>query len=385
MYSNFKLMDIYIYTPGDFDLDMEKSSIVHNVSANMVITCDVYSIDSNDRHILIGTFNSNRTKDISNYTKVSAQDFFSSNHAFIVFVEEIRKLIKPHIEYVIGAADKPLDMKNRVGIMLATKDKASQTYVNHKQSKFASEGIISEVVSVFPSTYDVIKDTIKDMVSNPKYIGIIAQLPMDNIPRAKYQELLDLIPPHLDLDNLGTHFSYSLDKKDLPITSEILADEIEFITGAYPLHLPNKYSNFKFMYKEDAKILLIGYGSTTNKRLFNYLLEKGFNVRVINSRTCSSKEELEELKNWANIIVASTGVAESVDMQGYKNKILISPTITRNSENKLSNDFINVGKEHNTYHPITGYLGVLTVSKIIERTQEKLGKNFIQNYRLAIL
>lgn len=154
---------------------------------------------------------------------------------------------------------------------------------------------------------------------------------------------------HLDLDNsaLNPHVH-------MPITSEII----------YTL---TKQSMLKF--DRPSNIMMYGVGKHTNKSVYDKLLKECIPVYVVNSKTDRNSDEYKQHLAKADIVVASTGVAEQFDGEYNEEAVYISPTIM-----KGKSDFKFGGVLKPNVTQVTGEfsIGTLTNLMLVYRFLEKV-------------
>lgn len=234
------------------------------------------------------------------------------------------------------------NIKKRIGnitIIMSTDDEASQRYVRNKSKKCLENNINVKIINVF--NQDSLVEEISKLNDDPKVDNIIVQYP---IPEGKLtpQEVFNLIKPEKDIDKLNNCWFYSKNIDDLPITSYGILRIIK-----------------KIPENMDKKILFIGNGLTTNRKLFTYMFDKGYNCRITNSKT--PEKDLKELIEWADIVIPATGKAEWLEME---NKIVICPTIIK-TDSGITSELKKYFRDKNITHNILGKIGVLTTNRVV--------------------
>lgn len=237
-------------------------------------------------------------------------------------------------------------------ILSTTNDEPSQRYIMNKMKKCKEHGIKAEVK--YPTNLESLKWMIEIANHDPKVTGIIAQFPL-----AKYvekpQEIFDLINPIKDIDRLNSKFYYDKDASNLPLTSEGLEKLLLKVSSKFPY--------------ECKRVLFLGNGMTTNKRLFLHMFDKGqFDCRIANSKT--PKHSVKELIEWSDIIVSGIGKENSLECKG---KIVISPSIIKTEEGFRS-DLKEELRTANLTHKVIGSIGKLTTSNLILRAYKDAKK-----------
>lgn len=242
-------------------------------------------------------------------------------------IEELRKNINKIPKLVIINTDKD--------------NSASKSYIKSKITeleKFNIKIILKEI------NINILEEEIKKLNKDENIDLILLQLPLKNNINPDYY--LNLISPDKDVDRLNNMFVYSNNPYNLPLTSQGILEIINKLS---------KKLNF-------TNILFIGNGLTTNRKLFMYMFNniKEYDYRIVNSKT--SKTEVEKDIEWADLIISATGK----NHLRCKGKIVISPSIIKNKENKFEGDLIKDFKKYNLTHNTLGKIGKLTVAKLIE-------------------
>lgn len=222
-------------------------------------------------------------------------------------------------------------------------DEASKIYIRNKVKLLEENGVKTNVVGIVRPYVCDIMEAIQLACREGDYV--ILQLPLAEHFKQYTQELLDMIPEWADIDRLSRSVAYPNNKRDLPITAEVIVDLLE-----------------EFNVDKSKKILLIGYGMTTNKRLFDYLFKNYDNVFVIRSTTDEVMRQY--LIESSDVIISSTGKAESLKVEG---KIVISPTIHKSEDGKWVHDLHRDYMDRNITHPAIGFLGKRTCNKLLNR------------------
>lgn len=237
-------------------------------------------------------------------------------------------------------------------ILSTTNDEPSQRYIMNKMKKCKEYGIKAEVK--YPTNLESLKWMIEIANHDPKVTGIIAQFPLASYVE-KPQEIFDLINPIKDIDRLHSKFYYDKDASNLPLTSEGLEKLLLKVSSKFPY--------------ECKRVLFLGNGMTTNKRLFLHMFDKGqFDCRIANSKT--PKHSVKELIEWADIIVSGIGKENSLECKG---KIVISPSIIKTEEGFRS-DLKEELRTANLTHKVIGSIGKLTTSNLILRAYKDAKK-----------
>ena len=226
-------------------------------------------------------------------------------------------------------------------------DEPSQRYIRNKIKKLEENGIATELIQIGKGgTLGDIVESIHRCNYDSTITSIILQLPLADKFKKWEKKLIEMIESEKDIDRLRSEWYYCDSFTDLPLTAEGMYRTLLGVEG-----IGNK------------KILFYGNGVTTNRRLYLFLFNAGFgDCRIINSKTpTKSKNELIE---WADVIVAATGIPESLACEG---KIVISPTIAK-TEDGFRSDLIHKLRDKNEVHNVIGGIGKLTVSTLVRRS-----------------
>lgn len=256
--------------------------------------------------------------------------------------------------YLASSVMKQSGLKPCVCIINANiSDEPSLRYIRNKVKKLESEGIGVELVQLKEDcTVGDIEAAIHANANDDTVTSIILQLPLKKEHKKYEKKLLCKIPLEKDIDRLNPFWFYDKDPNNLPLTAYGIFRMLEDII-----------SNC-----DRKKVLFYGNGETTNRRLFPFVFDKGIvDTAIINSKT--SENEVERLIDWADIIIAATGIPEILDCSG---KIVISPTIAK-TENGFRGDLKEECRHLNETHSVIGAIGKLTVSELIRRAYMDCG------------
>lgn len=224
-------------------------------------------------------------------------------------------------------------------IIKSTNDEASQRYIRNKVKKCTENNIESEVIEV-QNQIELCKK-IEESNNDEEIKNIIVQYP---IPKGEkdVQEIFNMIKPEKDIDKLNNCWCYDKNVKHLPITA----------FGIF--RILSKIEKIK-----EKKILFIGNGLTTNRKLFLYMFDQGYDCQIVNSKT--PIERLNSNIEWADILVIGTGKKEWLNVS---DKIVICPTIIKTEEG-ITSELKKECISKNITHNILGKIGKLTTNRII--------------------
>lgn len=259
-------------------------------------------------------------------------------------LEEVNYSILEAYQVLLCTSVKP-----RLAIINTNRDdEPTQRYIRNKKKKCEHFGIAVDVFE--PTSMDELTTLISKLNKDTAFTSIIMQYPFANWVTATVQETFDLVDPRKDVDRLHSCWYYNEKSSNLPLTSLGILKIIEELQR-------------KKKIKEGCKILFNGNGVTTNKRLFLKMFNDGvFDCRIVNSKT--PKKSVQELIDWADIIVSGVGKKDSLLCKG---KIVICPTILKVSEKTFVSDLCFGLRKDNITHKVIGGIGKLTTSNLLCR------------------
>jgi|JI8StandDraft_1071087.scaffolds.fasta_scaffold69430_2 methylenetetrahydrofolate dehydrogenase (NADP+)/methenyltetrahydrofolate cyclohydrolase len=226
-------------------------------------------------------------------------------------------------------------------------DPASLQYARMKKKTAEALGF-GYVDAFFPSDTPAEKlfEEIARLSALPHMAGIIIQLPIPaHLPQ---KELLDAIPPALDVDVLGAH------------TEEL------FYSNQSSLILPTAHAVMKLLDEAGAdyarhSFVVVGRGALVGKPVIHLLQQKGAQVDVITRST--SVEEKMKLFADADVIVSATGVAKLITGDMVKEGVIVVDAGTSESSGAIVGDvdFDTVAPRASHITPTPGGVGPVTV------------------------
>lgn len=226
-----------------------------------------------------------------------------------------------------------------VGILEYNADPSSVAYVASKCMAFTEYGIKYDILEdYYPETADAFED----------FTHIIPQLPFNNTD-IKLQDVLKLLRQDQDVDRLKKDWLFEPEEDSLPVTAVGLKRILDSLIAREGKQL---------------KILFIGNGLTTNRNLYLQMFHSGYRVKQANSKTSKHGNDLNDMIEWADVIVEASGCPEILCCKG---KIVISPTLAKMSDGTWVSGLDRLCRASNETHPVLRHLGKLTVALLIER------------------
>lgn len=225
---------------------------------------------------------------------------------------------------------------------------ASLLYVSRKEDKAKELGVEFNWVKLHTDSTSVeILQQIEVAKKNSQ--GIIVQLPLPQ--HLDFEEIVNLIPPKLDVDGLTTHnlgYLYSQNFKILPATSLAVLELLKY----YDIET------------EDKNIVIAGRSRLVSSPLSKLLSNKKYNgnVTVVHSKTSNLKAYTQQ----ADIFISAIGQGRFFTLEYFKKgSVLIDIGIS----NENSKNYGDIHPENLSEHvlarsPFPGGVGPITVSAL---------------------
>ena len=271
----------------------------------------------------------------------------STNYLLIMMILDGRKLRNTILEEVTKEVEQ-LSFQPLFTDIVIGEDPASLQYARMKKKTAEALGF-GYVDAFFPSDTpaETLFEEIARLSALPHMAGIIIQLPIPaHLPQ---KELLDAIPPHLDVDVLGAH-----------------AEEL-FYSNKSPLILPTAHAVIKLLDEAGADynkhtFVVVGRGALVGKPVIHLLKERGARVEVVTRTTTS--EDKQRLLAEADVIVSATGVAKLITGERVKDGVIVVDAGTSESSGAIVGDvdFDTVSPRASFVTPTPGGVGPVTVA-----------------------
>ena len=242
-------------------------------------------------------------------------------------------------------------------------DPASKLYVSSKAKAFSKLSCHSEVFSLPSDTtkQNLIK-FIEDLNDNPKFHGILLQLPLPKHLNEK--EILKTIAPNKDVDGLHPENQ-----------GYIMQGDPQFISCTpYGCIKILEYYNINTNGKD---VVVIGRSNLVGKPIA-CLLSQNFNYGNATVTICHTKtKDLNFYTRNADIIIAAVGVPNLINKNMIKNGAhIIDVGINRIDDNTKDKgykvvgdvDFDDVLGKASSITPVPGGVGVMTVTMLLSNT-----------------
>jgi methylenetetrahydrofolate dehydrogenase (NADP+)/methenyltetrahydrofolate cyclohydrolase len=270
---------------------------------------------------------------------------------------QVKEEVREETEKLIARGIKP-----GLVVVLVGEDPASAVYVRNKSKACEKAGIVSETINLpEETTEEDLLNLIAQLNNDPKYHGILVQLPLpEHINETK---MIELINPLKDVDcfhpvNVGKLVSGR--PYVLPCTP----------AGILRLLQANDIST------EGKHVVIIGRSNIVGKPLANLLIQKSpqanSTVTVVHSRT----KNIAHYTRQADILIAAMGKANFVTEDMIKeNVVIIDVGINRVSADNEKGyilagdvDFKNVLPKVSKITPVPGGVGPMTIAMLLKNT-----------------
>lgn len=196
-----------------------------------------------------------------------------------------------------------------------------------------------------------IAETVREICQNPKYGGIVIELPLPSDINA--QEILDLIPTEKDVDILSSKAQklfYSNQSAVLPPTVEALKIVFE-------------QNNIN---PKDKTVAVFGQGILVGQPVSHWLEQEGAKVFRIDESTPNP----EEISRRADIVVTGVGKPHFIKSDMIKEGAIVIDFGYAKENNRVAGDVDpTVADKASLFSPVPGGMGPITIAAAI--------KNFI--------
>ncbi len=283
--------------------------------------------------------------------------------------EQIREALKPRLEALRMQGIIP-----GLAVVLVGDDPSSQVYVGMKTKAFAALNLVSETFHL-PAQTDqtTILQLIRDLNSDPRFHGILVQLPLPN--HLDSSTIIESINPAKDAD--GLH----------PTNLGRL-----MIGGECPLpctpHGILKLLQYSGIETAGRNVVILGRSNIVGKPIANLLFQKralgNATVTICHTHT----RNLPEITRQADILIAAMGKAEFVTRDFVKPGVVVIDVGVNRVEDstarkgyRLVGDvkFDEVAEVAAAITPVPGGVGPMTIAMLIANTVLLAEKSIIKN------
>jgi len=283
--------------------------------------------------------------------------------------EQIREALKPRLETLRTQGIIP-----GLAVVLVGDDPSSQVYVGMKTKAFAALNLVSETFHL-PAQTDqtTILQLIRDLNSDPRFHGILVQLPLPN--HLDSSTIIESINPAKDAD--GLH----------PTNLGRL-----MIGGECPLpctpHGILKLLQYSGIETAGRNVVILGRSNIVGKPIANLLFQKralgNATVTICHTHT----RNLPEITRQADILIAAMGKAEFVTRDFVKPGVVVIDVGVNRVEDwtakrgyRLVGDvkFDEVAEVAAAITPVPGGVGPMTIAMLIANTVLLAEKSIVKN------
>lgn len=266
----------------------------------------------------------------------------------ILLGKPVAKRLDKNSELLINAYKDKKGVQPLLTAITVGENPASLLYVSKKQDKAKELGVDFNWLKLPNDSTPV---EVLEQIEATKKIsqGIIVQLPLP--VHLDFEEIVNLIPPELDVDGLTTHnlgYLYTKNYKILPATSLAVLELI-------------KYYDIK---TEDKNIVIAGRSRLVSSPLTKLLSSKQFNgnVTVVHSKTSDLKSYTQQ----ADILISAIGKSRLFNIDYLKKGSVVIDIGISNVDNKSYGDINPKGLDEHLIarSPFPGGVGPITVSAL---------------------
>lgn len=266
----------------------------------------------------------------------------------ILLGKPVAKQLDKNSELLINAYKNKKGVEPLLTAITIGENPASLLYVSRKEDKAKELGVDFNWLKL-PN--DSTSLEVSEQIKATKKIsqGIIVQLPLP--VHLDFEEIVNLIPPELDIDGLTTHnlgYLYSKNYKILPATSLAVLELL-------------KYYDIK---TEDKNIVIAGRSRLVSSPLSKLLSSKKFNgnVTVVHSKTSDLKSYTQQ----ADIFISAIGKSRLFNIDYLKKGSVAIDIGISNVDSKNYGDINPEGLDEHLIarSPFPGGVGPITVSAL---------------------
>lgn len=205
-------------------------------------------------------------------------------------------------------------------------NEVSRKYVGFKQKLALSLG--SEVKYWNLSAETSVAEVARIVEQIPNEDGLIYQLP---IPK-RFESLVDAVPPHLDVDLLGSGHSLLKEKGILPPTIGAIDLLLKAMLQGDDFEISTALT--QQMNLEGTCVGVIGQGKLVGTPVVRYLLQKNATIVSVNVATTNP----EELIRRCDIVISAAGKPKLLTKSWLKPDAIVIDAATTESNNVLVGD-----------------------------------------------
>ena len=266
----------------------------------------------------------------------------------ILLGKPVAKLLDKNSQTLINAYKVNHNKQQLLTAITIGNNPASLLYVTRKEAKAKELSVEFNWLKLSEnSTFNEVQEAIKSTKQSSQ--GLIVQLPLPI--HLNFEEIVNLIPPEIDVDGLTSHnlgYLFSEDYRIIPATSLAVLELLKFY-------------NIK---TEDKFIVIAGRSRLVSSPLSKLLSSKKYNgnVTVIHSKT----SDLQSYTKQADIFISAIGKNRLFTKEYFKKNSVVIDIGISNVNNQNYGDINPNGLEDHlsARSPFPGGVGPITVSAL---------------------
>ena len=266
----------------------------------------------------------------------------------ILLGKPVAKLLDKNSQTLINAYKVNHNKQPLLTAITIGNNPASLLYVTRKEAKAKELSVEFNWLKLSEnSTFNEVQEAIKSTKQTSQ--GLIVQLPLPE--HLNFEEIVNLIPPEIDVDGLTSHnlgYLFSEDYRIIPATSLAVLELLKFY-------------NIK---TEDKFIVIAGRSRLVSSPLSKLLSSKQFNgnVTVVHSKTSDLKSYTQQ----ADILISAIGKSRLFNIDYLKKGSIAIDIGISNVDNKNYGDINPKGLDEHLIarSPFPGGVGPITVSAL---------------------
>ena len=266
----------------------------------------------------------------------------------ILLGKPVAKLLDKNSQTLINAYKVNHNKQPLLTAITIGNNPASLLYVTRKEAKAKELSVEFNWLKLSEnSTFNEVQEAIKSTKQSSQ--GLIVQLPLPI--HLNFEEIVNLIPPEIDVDGLTSHnlgYLFSEDYRIIPATSLAVLELLKFY-------------NIK---TEDKFIVIAGRSRLVSSPLSKLLSSKKYNgnVTVIHSKT----SDLQSYTKQADIFISAIGKNRLFTKEYFKKNSVVIDIGISNVNNQNYGDINPNGLEDHlsARSPFPGGVGPITVSAL---------------------
>lgn len=257
----------------------------------------------------------------------------------------IRDRIKEEIRKEVSLFPRAITL----AIVIVGKNPVIESFVNIKK-RFAYDVGIAVAEKRFPqhATFEDIAKALQVLAEDDAIDGIVVQLPLP--PHFDTQRILNMTPPHKDVDVLSEKANDLFEKGESSVASPVVGAVCEIL----------KEGNVNV---RDRKALVVGYGRLVGRPVSVWLRAEGAHVSIVEGPVPNLGEFLQD----TDIIVSGVGVAGLIKPNEIKKGVVLIDAGTSEQGGTVVGDADPRSADvAGLFTPVPGGVGPVTVAELFK-------------------